>query len=168
MKISRRSFLQTATAIGASLAWVGPARGSRVRWHERRDLYPQGVASGYAQAGSNDFGSAYAERKEIYDLVREAKITGFAIVSGDRHSFWAGYATAELPPRKFEPVGLSFVGASLASPGTMEALEHDLRKDHPFTLALSNSLLICFGLFLHYHHVLASAYQTHQHKSICF
>ena len=46
MKISRRSFLKTATAIGASLAWVGPARGSRINWHERRDLYPQGVASG--------------------------------------------------------------------------------------------------------------------------
>ncbi|HEY6245145.1 MAG TPA: alkaline phosphatase D family protein, partial [Pyrinomonadaceae bacterium] len=46
MKISRRSFLKTATAIGASLAWVGPARGSRIHWHERRDLYPQGVASG--------------------------------------------------------------------------------------------------------------------------
>ncbi|HEX5605408.1 MAG TPA: PhoD-like phosphatase N-terminal domain-containing protein, partial [Candidatus Binatia bacterium] len=46
MKITRRSFLKTAAAIGASLAWVGPARGSRVQWHERRDLYPQGVASG--------------------------------------------------------------------------------------------------------------------------
>jgi alkaline phosphatase D len=46
MKISRRSFLKAATAIGASLAWVGPARGSRVNWHERRDLYPEGVASG--------------------------------------------------------------------------------------------------------------------------
>src|SRR5437763_13594679 len=45
-KISRRSFLKAAAAMGASLAWVGPARGSRVRWHERRDLYPQGVASG--------------------------------------------------------------------------------------------------------------------------
>src|SRR6476646_4593325 len=46
MKISRRSFLEAAAAIGASLAWVGPARGSRVQWHERRDLYPEGVASG--------------------------------------------------------------------------------------------------------------------------
>src|SRR6184192_3702767 len=46
MKISRRCFLKAATAMGASLAWVGPARGSRVHWHERRDLYPQGVASG--------------------------------------------------------------------------------------------------------------------------
>lgn len=88
-------------------------------------------ADTYGMAGSNDYGAAYAERKEIYDLVRDAKITGFAIVSGDRHSFWAGYAAANLPPRKFEPVGLSFVGASLVSPGTMEALEHGLRKDHP-------------------------------------
>jgi alkaline phosphatase D len=88
-------------------------------------------ADTYAIFRTDDYGAAYAERKEIYDLVREAKITGFAIVSGDRHSFWAGYAAAELPPRKFEPVGLSFVGASLASLGTMEALEHGLRKDHP-------------------------------------
>ena len=75
--------------------------------------------------------AAYSERKEIYDLVRDAKITGFAIVSGDRHSFWAGYAAAELPPRKFEPVGFSFVGGSLASPGAMEAYEHRLPKDLP-------------------------------------
>jgi alkaline phosphatase D len=86
-------------------------------------------ATTYAQFGSNDFGSAYHERKEIYDLVRDAKITGFAIVSGDRHSFWAGYAAAELPPRKFEPVGLSFVGGSLTSPGAMESYEHRLPKD---------------------------------------
>ena len=80
----------------------------------------------------DDYGAAYAERKEIYDLVRDAKITGFAIVSGDRHSFWAGYAAAELPPRKFEPVGLSFVGGSLVSPGAMEALRASHpQKDHP-------------------------------------
>ncbi len=86
---------------------------------------------GYANMGAADFGKAYVERAEIYNLVRDAKITGFAIVSGDRHSFWAGYATAELPPGKFEPVGLSFVGASLTSPGTMEAYEHNLKKDAP-------------------------------------
>ena len=59
-------------------------------------------ADTYGMAGSYDFGAAYAERKEIYDLVREANITGFAIVSGDRHAFWAGYAAAHLPPRAFE------------------------------------------------------------------
>lgn len=84
-----------------------------------------------AQIGSSDYGSTYHERGEIYDLVRDARITGFAIVSGDRHSFWAGYAAALLPPAKFEPVGISFVCGSLISPGAMEALEHNLRRDHP-------------------------------------
>jgi alkaline phosphatase D len=88
-------------------------------------------AGTFAQIGSNDYGSAYHERGEIYGLVRDEKITGFAIVSGDRHSFWAGYATTELPPGKFEPVSLSFIGGSLVSPGAMEANEHNLRKDHP-------------------------------------
>jgi alkaline phosphatase D len=88
-------------------------------------------ANTFAALGGADYGTAYAERAEIYDLVRDAKITGFAIVSGDRHSFWAGYAAAELPPGKFEPVGLSFVGASLTSPGGMEAYEHGLPKDAP-------------------------------------
>src|SRR4051795_665947 len=87
---------------------------------------------GYASLpGGADYGTAYAERAEIYGLVRDAKITGFAIVSGDRHSFWAGYAAALLPPATFEPIGISFVGASLASPGAMEGFEHGLRKDHP-------------------------------------
>ena len=85
----------------------------------------------FASLGGGDYGTAYLERAEIYDLVRDAKITGFAIVSGDRHSFWAGYAAANLPPARFEPVGLSFVGGSLTSPGTMEALEHTLPKDAP-------------------------------------
>jgi len=85
----------------------------------------------YAAMSPPDYGMAYTERAEIYDLIRDAKITGFAIVSGDRHSFWAGYATSQLPPGKFEPVGLSFVGASLSSAGTMEALEHGFPKDNP-------------------------------------
>jgi alkaline phosphatase D len=88
-------------------------------------------ANAYASLGGGDYGTAYAERAEIYHLVRDAKITGFTIVSGDRHSFWAGYATADLPPGNFDPVGLSFVGASLSSAGTMEAYEHSLPKDAP-------------------------------------
>jgi alkaline phosphatase D len=88
-------------------------------------------ANEYASAGGGDYGTAFMERAEIYNTVRDAKVTGFAIVSGDLHSFWAGYAAAELPPGKFEPVGLSFVGASLVSPNTMEAYEHSLPKTIP-------------------------------------
>src|SRR5437764_2741091 len=46
MTLSRRDFIGTAAALGASLAWGGRARASRARWRERRDLYPEGVASG--------------------------------------------------------------------------------------------------------------------------
>jgi alkaline phosphatase D len=45
--ITRRQALQAAAALGATLAWpAGPARGETVQRRERRDLYPQGVASG--------------------------------------------------------------------------------------------------------------------------
>ena len=93
-----------------------------------KESWPKDI---YANMGGGDYGTAYLERAEIYNLVRDAKITGFAIVSGDLHSFWAGYAAAELPPGKFEPVGLSFTGASLSSAGPMEAQEHNLKKDNP-------------------------------------
>ncbi|MEO8505899.1 MAG: alkaline phosphatase D family protein [Acidobacteriota bacterium] len=86
---------------------------------------------GYAAMSGGDYGTAFMERSEIYQLVRDAKVSGFAVVSGDLHSFWAGYAAAELPPGKFDPVGLSFVGGSLTSPGAMEAQEHNLPKDAP-------------------------------------
>jgi alkaline phosphatase D len=86
----------------------------------------------FANLGGGDHGSAWVERGEIYDLVRDSGITGFAIVSGDRHSFWAGYASAELPPGKFDPVGLSFIGGSLVSPGAMESYEHRVKTDDPW------------------------------------
>src|SRR5215210_6199137 len=46
MTLSRREFVQVAAAMGASLAWTGPARASRTKWRETRNLYPEGVASG--------------------------------------------------------------------------------------------------------------------------
>ena len=46
MTLDRREFVQLAAAMGASLAWGGSARASTTGWHERRDLYPEGVASG--------------------------------------------------------------------------------------------------------------------------
>lgn len=76
-----------------------------------------------------DFSRAFAERAEIYDLVRDRKVSGFVTVSGDRHSFWAGYAAPRLPPAGFEPVGLSFITGSISAPGGGEASE--FYKDFP-------------------------------------
>lgn len=76
-----------------------------------------------------DFSNTHSERTEIYDLVRDRKISGFVTVSGDRHSFWAGYAAPKLPPAGFDPVGLSFITGSISSPGMGEAVE--FYKDFP-------------------------------------
>ena len=87
--------------------------------------------AGYAGVYNHDQSNALLERAEIYALVRKAKITGFATVSGDRHAFWAGLAAPTLPPRPFEPVGVAFVGGSITSPGMTEGLAASLPKDHP-------------------------------------
>jgi alkaline phosphatase D len=104
----------------------------------RADLQnlPQGTAkpwpdAGYAISPMGDHGSAYIERGEIYDFVQANRITGFATIAGDRHSFWAGCAAKSLPPKPFVPVGIAFVTGSISAPGVVEALEHVLPKDHP-------------------------------------
>ena len=125
--------LRRATATGK--IW-GHLLGT-LEWRADPENLPPGLtkapwpAGTFANVGGRDHGTGWAERSEIYNLVRDAKITGFAIVAGDRHSFWAGYASAQLPPGTFDPVGLSFVGAGLSSPGAMEGNENRMPKDLP-------------------------------------
>lgn len=46
-KITRRKFIETASSLSAVLAWrLTAASASEVPWRERREFYPQGVASG--------------------------------------------------------------------------------------------------------------------------
>src|SRR5258706_16432416 len=52
MTLTRREFVRLAAAMGASLAWGGSARASTTSWQERRDLYPDGVASGDPDSSS--------------------------------------------------------------------------------------------------------------------
>jgi alkaline phosphatase D len=78
---------------------------------------------GFGTFGGGDFSGAFSERAEIYNLIRDEEITGFVTVSGDRHSFWAGYAAPALPPAGFDPVGLSFITGSVSAPGLGEAAE---------------------------------------------
>ena len=87
--------------------------------------------AGFASLGGSDWSGYLIERAEIFDFVREQRITGFAIVSGDRHSFWAGRAAKALPPRKFEPVGVAFITGSVSAPALPEGAEHNLPKDYP-------------------------------------
>jgi len=91
----------------------------------------KGYAGFDAATGAGDHSTAYVERGEIYDFVRDNGITGFVTVAGDRHSFWAGFAAKALPPKPFEPVGIAFVTASISAPGIVEAFEHAFPKNHP-------------------------------------
>ena len=45
-KITRRKFIELAALFSATLAWrSGRAFSSQISWHERREFFPQGVAS---------------------------------------------------------------------------------------------------------------------------
>ena len=129
-------------------AWlIGQLKGSRapwkiwgnslatLSWRADPQRLPPGSPSwggaGYASFGGGDWSTLMTARAEIYDAVREAGITGLAIVAGDRHSFWAGLPSKSLPPRPFEPVGVEFVVGSVSSPGVLESAEHKLPKDVP-------------------------------------
>ena len=101
---------------------------------------PQNLPSGitrpwpgaaYAGFSSGDHSTAFVERAEIYDFVRDHGITGFATIAGDRHSFWAGLAAKALPPKPFDPVGIAFVTGSISAPTMLEAIEHSFPKEHP-------------------------------------
>jgi alkaline phosphatase D len=84
--------------------------------------------AGYAQINGGGF---VADHAEIMDVVRDKRITGLAIVAGDRHSFWAGRVSKALPPEKFEPVGVEFITGSISAQGLFEVTELGMKKDHP-------------------------------------
>lgn len=95
---------------------------------------PQGITADkwpeerFGSMGGGDMSCAIYELGQIYDFVQQHKITGFAAVAGDRHSFWAGLASRLKP---FDPVGLAFVTGSISAPGGVERYEHRLPKDAP-------------------------------------
>ena len=133
-RVQKSWLKQQITASRATWKIWGATNGTLDARTDPRNL-PPGVTkpwpgAGFATLGGGDFSAAFRERAEIYDTVRDAGVSGFVVVSGDRHSFWAGYAAKALPPERFEPVGISFITGSISALGLAEALEHGL-KNHP-------------------------------------
>jgi alkaline phosphatase D len=126
------------TIAASNATWkIWAASNGTLDWRVDPQNLPTGLTkpwpgSGYACFGGGDLSGIYSERAELYDFIRDRKIAGFVTVSGDRHSFWAGYAAKALPPKAFEPVGIVFIGGSISSPGLAEAVEHE-PKDHPLS-----------------------------------
>jgi len=126
------------TLAASKATWkIWAASNGTLDWRVDPQNLPTGLTKpwpggGYACFGGGDLGGIYTERAELYDFIRDRKIEGFVTVSGDRHSFWAGYAAKTLPPKAFEPVGVVFIGGSISSPGLAEASEHR-PKDNPLS-----------------------------------
>jgi len=100
----------------------------------RTDLHnlPAPLRTRWPGAGYGILNAGYAlEHAEIFDFVRDERIAGFAIVAGDKHSFWAGYPTKSLPPQGFEPVGVEFITGSISTQGLAEVAEHIVAQDDP-------------------------------------
>lgn len=95
------------------------------------DRWPAGAGYGVMQGGSYRL-----EHAEIFDMIREEGITGFAIVAGDKHAFWAGYPSKTLPPKAFDPVGVEFVTGSISAQtfGEVQTLAARERPMRPFYL----------------------------------
>ncbi len=71
------------------------------------------------------------ENAEIFGMVRAEGITGLTIVAGDKHSFWAGFPSENLPPHPFEPVGVEFICGSVSQAGLAEVQALTLPHDDP-------------------------------------
>lgn len=132
----QREWFKTQLRSSTATWKIWGSSGGTLDWRADPQNLPPGLTepwpgSGYAGFGGGDFSTSYTERSEIYDVIRDEGITGFVTVSGDRHSFWAGYAAKQLPPKEFQPLGVAFVTGSLSAPGLVEAVEHVFPKDHP-------------------------------------
>jgi alkaline phosphatase D len=70
------------------------------------------------------------DKDEIFDFVRDQKITGFSLVAGDRHAFYAGLASKALPPKKYEPLGVEFITGSISQQTAFEVSEVTMAKTY--------------------------------------
>jgi alkaline phosphatase D len=129
-------FFETLKASKATWKVWGATNGTLTMRSDYQNI-PAGLAKaawpgkGYADGGGGDWSGCITERAEVYDFVRDNRISGFATVSGDRHSFWAGLASKALPPKAFEPVGVAFITGSISAPGLAESMKYNMKKDHP-------------------------------------
>ncbi len=100
----------------------------------RTDLanLPEGIGPKWPCTGFGlASGGYYAEHAQIYDALRKKGVSGLAVVAGDKHSFWAGLTSADLPPRAYDPVGVEFVTGSISAQGFVEIGDLIVKPDYP-------------------------------------
>jgi alkaline phosphatase D len=124
-------------------AWfLGQLRGSRkpwkiwghsfgtLRWRMDVQNLPEPLRANWPGGYGLVNGGYKLDQGEIADMLKADGITGVAILAGDKHSFWAGTLSKDLPPRPFEPVAVEFITGSISARGLAESIE-GMRRDHP-------------------------------------
>lgn len=108
--------------------------------HRRTDLQnlPETVdadwpSEGYGLYGTDDWCGYPAERRELLEFIRDNGLTNVVTLVGDRHSFFAGLLSPDLPPRGYAPVAAEFVVGSISTPTSFEAAEAALPLDRPLS-----------------------------------
>lgn len=125
-------FLDTLARATAPWKIWGHSYGNLVWRTDYQNLPPgRGHAAWPGASYATYNGGNYLERAEILDLVRDKQISGFAVVAGDKHSFWAGLLSKGLPPERYEPVAVEFITGSISSPNLFEVSEYKIAKDDP-------------------------------------
>ncbi len=89
------------------------------------------AGKGFGVLRTDDWAGFFHERGEILDHLKARGVTGVASLAGDRHAFFAGRVAKHLPPGKFEPVMLEFVGAGISSSGAGEGEPYSIKKTNP-------------------------------------
>lgn len=132
--------------------------GSTARWklwgnsfgmlHRRTDFQnlpdgfePKWPSAGYALSGTDDWCGYPAERRELLNFAKDQGVTNLVSLVGDRHAFFAGYLSPDLPPQDYAPVAVEFVVGSISTPSVFQAAEAALPLDRPlspFYLARKN------------------------------
>jgi alkaline phosphatase D len=109
--ISRRQFIEIAATFGATLAWGSIfASESKISWRERRDAFPQGVASGdpdfhsvilWTRRPPGEFGEAKRLFVEVAEDLDFRKVIATASAQVSAESDWTcRVLAAGLKPRR--------------------------------------------------------------------
>jgi alkaline phosphatase D len=102
-----------------------------IGWRTDLANLPEGMGPKWPGAGfALENGGYYSEHAQIYDALRKKGVTGLAVVAGDKHSFWAGLTSADLPPRDYHPMGVEFITGSISAQGFVELGELIVKPDH--------------------------------------
>jgi alkaline phosphatase D len=131
----RRWFLEQLGASAARWKIWGHGFGTMELRSDYQNLPGELGSKWPKDAGYAEVDNRFLRDKDIiFDFIRDQKITGFAVVAGDRHAFHAGLASKALPPKKYEPLGVEFITGSISQQTLLEVMEVTMRKDHPMRM----------------------------------